>query len=124
MTNDQGVKGFLELYQKAGELIPGWTQLISRRANRIAFRVSPIYPQHAKGSRFTDVDGNENISWVNAVGTVILGHADSVVDNAVVEQVRKRSIYTVNSPLGLEPAEELNATVPKRIKEKLWTSSR
>ncbi len=106
------VKTSLELYQQAGNLIPGWTQLISRRADQFAFGVSPIYAQSAKGARFRDVDGNDYLDWVNAVGAVILGHADDAVDNAVIEQIRKGSIHTVNSPLELELAEELNATIP------------
>ena len=28
----------LETYERAGELIPGWTQLISRRASQYALR--------------------------------------------------------------------------------------
>ena len=52
------------------------------------------------------------IDWVNAVGAIILGHADDVIDNTVIEQIRKGSIYTVNSPSELELAEELNATIP------------
>ena len=58
MSNYQGVERSLKLYKRAGELIPGWTQLISRRADQFAFGVSPIYAAHAKGSHFTDVDGN------------------------------------------------------------------
>ncbi|MEM7126931.1 MAG: aminotransferase class III-fold pyridoxal phosphate-dependent enzyme [Chloroflexota bacterium] len=102
----------LQLYQRAGELIPGWTQLISRRADQFANGVSPIYAQRAKGSRFIDVDENEYIDWVNAVGAIILGHADEVVDGAVKEQIDRGSLYTLNSPLELELAEELNITIP------------
>ncbi|MEZ4731361.1 MAG: aminotransferase class III-fold pyridoxal phosphate-dependent enzyme [Caldilineaceae bacterium] len=101
-----------ELYQCAGELIPGWTQLISRRADQFARGVSPIYAQRAKGSRFIDVDENEYIDWVNAVGAIILGHADEVVDGAVKEQIDRGSLYTLNSPLEIELAEELCATIP------------
>lgn len=108
----RGVQRSLDLYRQAGEVIPGWTQLISRRADQFAHGVSPIYAREAKGSRFIDVDGNEYLDWVNAVGAIILGHADDAVDDAVVEQLRKGSIYTVNSPLELELAFELNATVP------------
>ncbi|MCC6453579.1 MAG: aminotransferase class III-fold pyridoxal phosphate-dependent enzyme [Caldilineaceae bacterium] len=100
------------LYQRAGELIPGWTQLISRRADQFANGVSPIYAQRAKGARFLDVDENEYIDWVNAVGAIILGHADDVVDGAVKEQIDRGSIYTLNSPLEIELAEELIATIP------------
>ncbi|MBI3959850.1 MAG: aminotransferase class III-fold pyridoxal phosphate-dependent enzyme [Chloroflexi bacterium] len=101
-----------ELYQRAGELIPGWTQLISRRADQFARGVSPIYAQRAKGSRFIDVDENEYVDWVNAVGAIILGHADEVVDNAVKEQIDRGSLYTLNSPLEIELAEELCSTIP------------
>jgi glutamate-1-semialdehyde 2,1-aminomutase len=101
-----------ELYQRAGELIPGWTQLISRRADQFARGVSPIYAQRAKGARFIDVDENEYIDWVNAVGAVILGHADDVVDAAVKEQIDRGSLYTLNSPLEIELAEELCKTIP------------
>ena len=101
-----------ELYDRAGELIPGWTQLISRRPSQFAKGVSPVYAQHAKGSRFVDVDGNEYIDWVNAVGAIILGHADEVVDSAVKEQIDRGSIFTLNSPLELELAELLNETIP------------
>ena len=102
----------VETYKRAGELIPGWTQLISRRASQFAYGVSPIYARSAKGARFIDLDGTEYIDWANAVGAVILGHADDVVDSAVKSQIDRGSIYTVSSPLELTLAEELNDTIP------------
>ena len=83
MVVDDRVKNSMELYDRAGEIIPGWTQLVSRRASQFASGVSPVYAQGAKGSRFVDVDGNEYIDWVNCVSAVILGHADDTVDGAV-----------------------------------------
>jgi glutamate-1-semialdehyde 2,1-aminomutase len=112
MSSYPDVSRSLELYQRASERIPGWTQLISRRSDQFAHGVSPIYAQRAKGARFVDVDENEYIDWVNAVGAVILGHADEVVDSAVKEQIDRGSIYTLNSPLEIELAEELCATIP------------
>ena len=101
-----------KLYQRTGEIIPGWTQLISRRASQFANGVSPVYAQRAKGSRFIDVDGNEFIDWVNAVGAIILGHADPVVDTAVKAQIDRGSLYTLNGPLEIDLAEELIDTIP------------
>ena len=101
-----------EIYERAGELIPGRTQLISRRASRYASGISPIYAQSAKGARFIDVDENEYIDWMSAVGAIILGHADEVVDRAVEEQIRRGSLYSLNSPLEIELAEELVDTIP------------
>jgi glutamate-1-semialdehyde 2,1-aminomutase len=99
-----GVNESIRIYKRAGEVIPGHTQLRSRLASGFAEGVSPIYADHAKGSRFVDVDGNEFIDWVNAVSAVILGHHDEVVDNAVKEQIDRGSIYTVNSPKEIELA--------------------
>ncbi len=101
-----------KLYQRTGEIIPGWTQLISRRASQFANGVSPVYAQRAKGSRFIDVDDNEFIDWVNAVGAIILGHADPVVDTAVKAQIDRGSLYTLNGPLEIDLAEELIDTIP------------
>ena len=51
-------RGSYEIYERAGELIPGRTQLRSRLASGFAEGVSPVYAAHAKGSRFVDVDGH------------------------------------------------------------------
>ena len=101
-----------EIYKRAGELIPGNTQLRSRLASVFAEGVSPVYAERAKGSRFIDVDGNEYIDWANAVCAVILGHHDDVVDDAVKEQIDRGSIYSLNSPKEVELAEELVNTIP------------
>ena len=111
-TTKSRVQQSLDLYDRAEELIPGKTQLISRRASSFAHPISPIYADHAKGSRFVDVDGNEYIDWVNAVTAIILGHADDVVDGAVREQIDKGSLFTLNSPLEIELAELLIDTIP------------
>ena len=100
MHIDDRVKKSVELYERAGELIPGWTQLISRRSSQFAAGVSPAYAREAKGSRFIDVDGNEYIDWVNCVGAVILGHADDVVDGAVKEQDRPGQHLLAEQPPG------------------------
>ncbi|MEM7033731.1 MAG: aminotransferase class III-fold pyridoxal phosphate-dependent enzyme, partial [Chloroflexota bacterium] len=112
MKSQHNVTRSYELYEQAEALIPGWTQLISRRPSQFAKGISPVYAQRAKGSRFIDVDENEYIDWVNAVGAIILGHADDVVDQAVKAQIDRGSLYTANSALEIELAEELNDTIP------------
>ena len=110
MREYKGVSKSLEIWKRAGELIPGRTQLRSRLP--AIEGVSPIYADHAKGSRFVDVDGNEYIDWINAVSAIILGHHDDVVDDAVKEQIDRGSLYTINSPKEVELAEELIDTIP------------
>lgn len=101
-----------QLYAQAGTKIPGWVQLISRRAERFANGVSPLYVESSKGSRFVDVDGNEFIDWTRALGAVILGYADPVVDAAVKAQIDKGSLHSMSSRLELELADELIETIP------------
>ena len=102
----------LQIYERAKALVPGTTQLISRRPTRAALGVSPIYAERAKGCRIWDVDGNEYIDWTSAVGPVILGYADEVVDAAVRAQIDRGTIYSIVQESAVELAEELVRIVP------------
>jgi len=102
----------LALYERAMEIIPGGTQLFSRRPERFAPGVCPPYVTHGKGSRVWDLDGNEYIDFLCGVGPVILGHAYEPVTEAVVEQVRRGSSFPVNHPVEVELAELLVETIP------------
>jgi len=106
------ISNSLRLYKKAGKLIPGHTQLISRRSSQFAHGVNPIYASKSEGSRFVDVDGNTYLDWVNAVSAIILGHSNPEVNEAVKLQIDQGSIFTVNSPLEIELAELLVEHIP------------
>jgi len=101
-----------ELYRRANELIPGGTQLLSRRPTKYAYGVSPVYAARAKGARFWDVDGNEYIDWVSGIGAIILGYCDPVVDDAVREQIGKGVATSISCELEVELAEEFCRTIP------------
>ena len=110
--NQHSISRSLAIYERAKALIPGTTQLISRRPTRAALGVSPIYAERAKGCRIWDVDGNEYIDWTSAVGPVILGYADEVVDQAVREQIERGAIYSIVQESAVELAEELVRLIP------------
>jgi glutamate-1-semialdehyde 2,1-aminomutase len=101
-----------QLYARALELIPGGTQLVSRRPSRYATGVSPAFAARAKGARFWDVDGHEYIDWVSGIGAIILGYCDEVVDAAVCEQISRGTMTSINHELEIELAEELCRTIP------------
>ena len=112
MQRPPAVQRSLELYHRAKALIPGATQLISRRPSRFAYGVSPIYAARAQGARIWDVDGGAYLDWMCGVGAIILGYADPVVDAAVKEQIDRGTIFTLNHELEIELAEELVRTIP------------
>jgi glutamate-1-semialdehyde 2,1-aminomutase len=112
VPNISRVRRSMELYHRALELIPGGTQLVSRRPTRFANGISPVYARRAKGARFWDVDGNEYIDWVSGIGAIILGYADPVVDRAVCEQIQSGNNFSINHELEIELAEELARIIP------------
>ena len=111
-TKTSRVPRSLDLYWQALERIPGGAQLVSRRPNRGALGVSPIYAERAQGARFWDVDGHEYIDWTSGIGSILLGYADPVVDDAVHQQIARGTVYAVNHPLEIELAEALSQAIP------------
>jgi len=98
----------LALYNCAKTLIPGGTQLLSKRPEMFAPDVWPSYYSKAKGCRVWDLDGREFIDMsIMAVGACILGYADEDVDGAVIESIQKGVNSTLNCPEEVELAEAL-----------------
>jgi glutamate-1-semialdehyde 2,1-aminomutase len=100
------------LYREALEIIPGGTQLISRRPQLYAPGLTPPYVARGKGAHFWDLDGNEYLDLMMCVGASILGYADDVIDAAVIAQIRDGTAYSISHPLEVELARELIDAIP------------
>jgi glutamate-1-semialdehyde 2,1-aminomutase len=101
------------LYNRAKHLVPGGTQLLSKRPEMFAPDVWPAYYSKAKGARVWDLDGREFIDMsIMAVGACILGYADDEVDDAVVAAIRSGVNSSLNCPEEVTLAEELIALHP------------
>lgn len=97
-----------ELYQKAKKLIPGGTQLLSKRPEMFLPEFWPAYYQKAKGCRVWDLDGKEYIDMsYMGVGSCILGYSDYDVDKAVKSAIGKGNMCTLNAPEEVNLAELL-----------------
>jgi glutamate-1-semialdehyde aminotransferase len=96
------------LYKFAKNLIPGGTQLLSKRPEMFAPEIWPSYYSKAKGCKVWDLDGREFIDMsIMGVGACILGYADDEVDDAVITAIRKGVSSTLNAPEEVELAEAL-----------------
>lgn len=96
------------LYRRAKELIPGGTQLLSKRPEMFAPEYWPAYYSKAKGCRVWDLDGREFIDMsIMSVGACILGYADEEVDEAVMRAIRDGVASSLNCPEEVELAEVL-----------------
>lgn len=97
-----------ELWKRAKQIIPGGTQLLSKRSELFLPRQWPAYFKKAKGVDVWDIDGNHYIDMsIMAVGTCILGHADDNVNRAVKRVIDEGSMGTLNSPEEVELSELL-----------------
>ena len=87
------------LYRRAKKLIPGGTQLLSKRPELFAPGLWPAYYSKAKGARVWDLDGREYLDMsIMAVGACILGYADDDVDEAVIDAVKRGVNSSLNCP--------------------------
>ena len=97
-----------ELQKKAARLMPGMTQLLSKRPDRFARGVWPTYFAKAKGVVVTDLDGNEYLDFsIGGIGATVLGYADPDVNAAVVKAVEDGNACSLNPPEEVALAEKL-----------------
>ena len=96
------------LYKKAKKIIPGGTQLLSKRPEMFGVDNWPSYYSKAKGCEVWDLDGNKyrDFSYMG-IGANILGYADDTVNSAVKEAIDNGSMCTLNAPEEVELAEKL-----------------
>jgi len=97
-----------ELYQKAKQLIPGGTMLLSKRPEMFLPEQWPAYFSKAKGCKVWDLDGREytDVS-IMGIGTNILGYGNDEVDDAVIQTVKSGNMSTFNCPEEVYLAEKL-----------------
>ena len=100
------------LFEEAERLMPGGTQLLSRRPSLFLPGAWPVYAERAKGCRIWDIDGNEYVDFLAGFGPFVLGYGCEAVDRAVIEQVRRTTCSTLNNPLEVEVAQILTEAVP------------
>lgn len=98
----------LALQNKAAKLIPGMTQLLSKRPDMYSRGVWPTYFKQAKGSRVVDLDGNEYTDCsICGIGTTVLGYCDEDVNKAVIDVITSGNASTLNPPEEVALAEKL-----------------
>ncbi len=96
------------LYERAKEIIPGGTQLLSKRPEMFAPQRWPAYYREAHGCEIIDVEGRRFIDMTSSgIGSCLLGYADPDVTAAVQRQVALGSMCSLNPAAEVELAELL-----------------
>ena len=98
----------LQMQNRAKKLIPGMTQLLSKRPDMFSQGVWPGYFSKAKGVEVWDLDGNKYVDMsISGIGANVLGYADPDVDAAVQEAIANGTSCSLNCPEEVELAELL-----------------
>jgi glutamate-1-semialdehyde 2,1-aminomutase len=101
------------LYRDAKKLVPGGTQLFSKRPELYAPGAWPAYYSKARGCSVWDLDGRRFMDMASmGIGSCLLGYGDPDVNAAVMRVVRDGSMSTLNPPEEVELARLLVALHP------------
>ena len=97
-----------KLYDYAKTVIPGGTQLLSKRPELFLPNLWPAYYRKAKGIEVWDLDNRCYKDFTtNGIGSCILGFANEHVDSKVKEAIDSGSMSSLNSYEEVDLANEL-----------------
>jgi glutamate-1-semialdehyde 2,1-aminomutase len=106
-TYRERTKRSQELFERAGRVLEGGTTRTS-----VFFSPYPCYVAEGQGCRFTDLDGNVRIDFLNNYTSLLHGHAYPPIVEAVTRQIRKGSAFAAPSGLEVELAALIQARLP------------
>ncbi|MBT3755063.1 MAG: aspartate aminotransferase family protein [Candidatus Cloacimonetes bacterium] len=106
-----------EIYKQACNVLPGG---VSR--NTIFRKPHPFYVSNASGCHVTDIDGIQRIDFANNMASLIHGHANPQIVEAVIEQLKKGTAYTMATEAEVAFAQLLCNRVPNFDKIRFMNS--
>ena len=97
-------------FKKACEVIPGGVNSPVRAFKSVGGQ--PVLIAKGKGSKITDIDGNEYIDFISSWGPLILGHAYQPIVEAIQQTAELGTSYGAPTLLETEMAELIVSMVP------------
>jgi len=105
------------LYQQAQSFMPGGdTRSVTY------YRPFPSFMDYGKGCRLYDVDGNEYIDFGNNQTSLVHGHAHPKIVEAVIEQVRRGSVFSAPVECQFRLAQHICGRLPSAEKVRFCNS--
>ena len=101
-----------ELVKQSLEVTPLGAQTFSKSYRYFTEGYAPMFIDRSNGCRLWDVDGNEFIDFICALGPITVGYNNKKVNEAVIEQINKGIIFSTQSPLEVKLAKKLTEIIP------------
>lgn len=102
----------LALLKRAKEVTPCAAQTYSKCYRYYCENAAPAFMERGKGSHVWDVDGNEFIDFVGALGAITVGYNNAEINNAILSQLKKGIAFSQPTSLEVELAEKLIKIIP------------
>ena len=100
------------LKNRAKKVVPHLTGTFSRAAPSYVEGVFPVYAQSGSGSHFVDVDGNEYIDYLMALGPITLGYNYEPVNQAIISQLKEGILFSLPHRKEVELSENMCKIIP------------
>ena len=100
------------LWNKALGLMPKGTQTLSKCPDQFVDGVYPKFAHRAEGAYIEALNGEKYLDFMCGLGPIILGFNDKDVNQAIVEQLKRGTIFSLPTTLEIELAELIVETVP------------
>ena len=100
------------LLARARKVTPLGSQTYSKSVRYFCEGAAPAFLDRGQGSHVWDVDGNEFVDFMCALGPVTVGYNDPQVNAAVMAQLQKGISFSMATELEVELAEALTRIVP------------
>ncbi|GHE60086.1 glutamate-1-semialdehyde 2,1-aminomutase [Roseivirga thermotolerans] len=108
------------LFEEAQKYIPGGVNSPVRAFKAVGG--NPIFIKKAKGAFIFDEDGNEYIELINSWGPMILGHANSKIEEAVQKAISGSLSFGAPTAIEIEMAKTICEMVPSIEKVRMVNS--
>ncbi len=100
------------LLERELKVSPLASQTYSKSYRYFSRGFAPSYMDHGNGCYIYDVDGNEFIDFMCALGPITVGYNEPEVNEAVIKQVNKFASGSLQSELEVELAEKICEIIP------------
>lgn len=107
MTTKICLEHSINFEKKCSKIIPAGSSTLAKSPHRLASGYSPFYAESASGSHFTDIDDNLWLDCEMAMGTVVWGYNRQEINEAIIAQLQKGTLFSIPSTLEYELAERL-----------------
>ncbi len=96
-----------DLYERGLRVMPG-----GNSRHTVVMNPYPVYAATGNGCRVIDVEGEERIDFVNNYTSLILGHSDPQVTEAVTTVIRRGTAFSLPTETDIRLAELLIERIP------------